>query len=209
MKTNFLGFVYFCLIIQSCRSTDESNRVLSEATNVYYFSDLSDSIKIDSSMSLTNLALELDDKNLNAYQHKSTLLTRTRDIKELIKVAEQLIQLRPNKPYLYGQKAIYLEIAGDSAQAIEYYQMAISKFKKALKTNDSNDFNILIEYVDILQFSGDTLEANMCLKRMESMEQGELQKAYFALQGDMSLIKKQVRRYWSGEIEYDQIAKLP
>lgn len=160
-------------------------------------------------MSLTNLALELDDKNLNAYQHKSTLLTRTRDIKELIKVAEQLIQLRPNKPYLYGQKAIYLEIAGDSAQAIEYYQMAISKFKKALKTNDSNDFNILIEYVDILQFSGDTLEANMCLKRMESMEQGELQKAYFALQGDMSLIKKQVRRYWSGEIEYDQIAKLP
>lgn len=115
--------------------------------DVYLYAELEDEIKIDSSLSLTNKALEYDGQNFNALNHKATLLFRKKDSKGLIQVADKLIELT-DKPFYLGQKAIYLELEGEIDEANEYYSGAIEKYDDYLKT-DSLNFDLLIEYVGI------------------------------------------------------------
>ena len=78
--------------------------------DVYLNGELEDSLKTERSLSLTNRALELDEENLQALNHKATLLFRKKDIDGLIEIADKLIRLKPEKPFYLGQKAIYLEL---------------------------------------------------------------------------------------------------
>lgn len=184
---------------------------MKEAMDIYLFSDLPDSTKVEKSLTLTNRALELDNHNLPAITHKQTLLFIKKDIEGLLKTTDYLIQLMPKKPYYLGQKALYLELKGDSVHAREYYDRSISMYEEYIKT-DSLDFNLMLEYANVLGTSGDTTSANQTLERMLKMNFDEPQKQIIEFSKTQSFSKKNVKRYLKGEIEYEQIVeekKLP
>lgn len=164
-----LTLVVICsVIIISCRQSEKSKEVMKHAIDVYLYSELNDSIKIDSSLSLTNKAIELDDQNFNALDHKATLLFKKKDSKGLIQIADKFIQLT-EKPFYLGQKAIYLELDGNSKEAEQYYTKAITKYQEYVKT-DTLNFDLMFEYIGILEASGDTLKANKILNDMKEMD---------------------------------------
>lgn len=94
--------------------------------DVYIYSELDDDIKVDSSLVLTNKALEFDDQNFSALNHKAILLFRKKDSKGLIQVADKLIELT-DKPFYLGQKAMYLELEDKPQEAKEYYSRALTQ----------------------------------------------------------------------------------
>lgn len=179
---------------------------MEQALDVYLSSELEDDIKIDRSLALANKALELDGQNIAALNHKATLLFRKKDSEGIIQVADRLIELRPENPLYLGQKAVYLELAGDSQEATAYYARAIGQYQEYLKT-DSLNFDLLIEYIGVLEASGDTMMAGNVLNDMKEMNFEEHQKEMLDLYMEQSLSKEQLFKYWKGEIEYDQIGK--
>ena len=178
---------------------------MKQAMDVYLFAELNDDIKIDSSLALTNKALEFDDQNFSALNHKSTLLFRMKDSKGLIQVADNLIELT-GKPFYLGQKALFLELEGKIDEANEYYSRAIEKYDDYLKT-DKNNFDLLIEYVGILEASGDTTKADKTLSDMKEMDFEDYQTEMIDMYREQAVSKKQLIKYWTGEIEYEQIGE--
>ncbi len=173
--------------------------------DVYLYAELDDEIKIDSSLSLTIKALEYDDQNFNALNHKATLLFRKKDSKGLIQVADKLIELT-DKPFYLGQKAMFLELEGEIDESNKYYSRAIEKYDDYLKT-DTLNFDLLIEYVGILEASGDTTKANKILTDMKEMDFEDYQIEMIDLYKEQAVSKKQLIKYWTGEIEYEQIGE--
>lgn len=143
MKFSLTFLIICCLIILSCRQTEKSKEAMKEAMDVYLFSELTDSVKVEKSLALTNRALELDDHNLAAFNHKVTLLFYKKDVEGLLKISDHLIQLMPKKPFYLGQKALYLELNEDTVQANEFYNKAISMYQDYLKT-DSLDCSLMM-----------------------------------------------------------------
>lgn len=178
---------------------------MKQAMDVYLYSDLNDDIKIDSSLALTDKALEFDDQNFNALNHKMTLLFRKKDSKGLIQVTDRLIELT-YKPFYFGQKAMFLELEGEIDEANEYYSKAIEKYDDYLKT-DTLNFDLLIEYVGFLEASGDTTKANKTLTDMKEMDFEDYQIEMIDLYKEQTVSKKELIKYWTGEIEYEQIGE--
>ncbi|MDR9399506.1 MAG: hypothetical protein RI562_10625 [Salibacter sp.] len=178
---------------------------MEKAMDVYLNSDLKDDIKIDSSLKLTNKALEFDDQNFGALNHKATLLFRKKDSKGLIQVVDKQIELT-DKPFYLRQKAIYLELHGDSQKAAKYYSSAIAKYQEHLKS-DTQNFDLMIEYLGALESSGDTLKADKVLSDMKKMDFKDYQKEILSLYKDQYVSKEQIFKYWKGEIKFYQIGQ--
>lgn len=178
---------------------------MKQAMDVYLYSELEDDIKIDSSLSLTNKALEYDNQNFNALNHKATLLFRKKDSKGLIQVADKLIDLT-DKPFYLGQKAMFLELEGEIDESNKYYSKAIEKYDDYLKT-DTLNFDLLIEYLGILEASGDAANANKILTDMKEMDFEDYQIEMIDLYKEQAVSKMQLMKYWTGEIEYEQIGE--
>ncbi len=189
----------------SCRQSEESKETMKQAMDVYMFAKLNDDIKIDSSLALTNKALEFDDQNFSALNHKTTLLFRKKDSKGLIQVADKLIGLT-DKPLYLGQKALYLELEGKIDDANEYYSRAIEKYEDYLKI-DTLNFDLLIEYVGVLEASGDTTKADKILTDMKEKDFEGYQIEMIDLYKEQAVSKKQLIKYWTGVIEYEQIGE--
>lgn len=176
---------------------------MKQAVDVYLSSELKEYIKIDSSLALTSKALDYDDQNFTALNHKSTLLFRKKDSKGLIEIADKLIELT-GKPFYLGQKAMFLELEGDFQEAEKYYSRAIEKYQEYLKTDTSN-FDLMVEYVGILEASGDTSKADKILTDMKEMDFEDYQIEMIDLYKEQAVSKEDIFKYWIGEIEYEQI----
>lgn len=205
MKIKRTLYIISCFTIISCSQPERSKEMMEQAINVYLDSELDDQTKVDSSLLLTNKALEFDDKNFSVLNHKATLLFRKKDSKGLIQVADKLIEMS-DKPFYLGQKAMYLELEGETDEAKEYYSRAITKYQKYLKTDNLN-FDLMIEYVAVLEASGDTLQANQILADMKEMDFKEYQLEILDFYQNKSASKEQLIKYWEGEIEYEQIGE--
>lgn len=189
----------------SCRQSESSKELMKQAMDVYLYAELDDDIKIDSSLALTNKALEFDNQNYSALNHKATLLFRKKDSQGLIQVADELIELT-DKPFYLGQKAMFLELEGKNLEAKEYYSRALKEYSAFLRS-DSLSFDLMLEYVGLLEASGDSLKADIILSEMKEMEFEEYQMEMIDLYEEQVVSKKQLMKYWTGEIEYEQIGE--
>ena len=189
----------------SCRQSEKSKEAIKQAMDVYLNAELNDDIKVDSSLALTNKALDFDDQNFRALNHKATLLFRKKDSKGLIKVADKLIELT-DKPFYLGQKGIYLELEGKTQEAKEYYSRAIEKYEDFL-ISDTLNFDLMIEYVGILEASGNSLKADKILTEIKQMDFEDYQIHMVELYKEQAISKEQLIKYWTGEIEYEQIGE--
>ena len=205
MNIRLIVLLISCLILTSCRQSEKSKEMMKQAMDVYLRAELNDDIKIDSSLAQTNKALEYDDKNLNALNHKAILLFRKKDSKGLNQLADQLFVLT-GKPLYLGQKGMYLELEGKTQEAKEYYSRAIEKYKEYLRT-DTLNFDLMLEYVGVLEASGDSLNADKILVDMKKMDFEDYQIEMIDLYKEQVVSKEQLIKYWKGEIEYDQIGE--
>jgi tetratricopeptide (TPR) repeat protein len=185
---------------------------MKEALEVYINYDLADNDRFERSLELTNRALELDNQNISALTHKTTLLVRKKDIDGLLQTVDHLIKLRPEKPYYLVQKALFLESKGDSSLANEYYESALNKYQNHLKS-DSLDFNLLLEYVGLLEVTGDTTSASETLAKMENMNiddpHREILNVYEnQIHKRQSFSREVMAKYWAGEITYEQVETI-
>ena len=164
---------------------------------------MDENLKVDQSLKLTNRALDYNGQNIAALNHKTMLLFRKKDSKGLIQVADKLFEIT-NKPYYLSQKALYLELDNQNKKAQEYYSQAIESYKNILK-NEAQNFDLLIEYIGILEVYGDTIKANKILNEMEDMGFEKYQLEMVDLYRKQNFSKEVIFKYWRGEIEYSQV----
>lgn len=171
---------------------------------MYLFSESSEEVKLDSSLSLTNMALKVDDENISAYAHKAMLLFRKKDIHGLLETNSKMQELRPTKPFYVAQRALYYELDGDSLKSEDYYKRALREYEKYLE-QDSLDFNLRLEYIGILESYGDTVSASSNLQRMRQFDYPEEQREILEFYEPNAAWKEQLLKFWNGELEYDEI----
>lgn len=202
----FIFYILFCLSLIACKQPEKSNEYLKKATEIYYSSNLEEKIKIDSSLTLTNKAIEFDKSNVNALLLLTAIQFRKKDIDELLKISDKLISLRPEHPIYLVQKASYLEINGKTEDSKRYYQEALDKYKNYLK-NDSLNFDLYMEYVGALEASNDTILANSTLTKMKSMNFEDYQKEMIDLYKEQRISKNKLIKYWNDEIKYEELSE--
>ena len=65
----------------------------------------------------------------------------------------------------------------------------------------------MLEYVSILEASGDTLTANKTLEKMKEMDFEDYQKEMVDLYKEQAVPKERLIKYWNGEIQYEDIGE--
>jgi hypothetical protein len=203
MKFQSICIVIACFGIVSCRKPENSKELMMQAHEVMYTSELSDEVQVDSSLALTNKAIALDDENVSAYHHKLTLLFRKRDGQGLLETADQLIELS-DKPYFLGQKAFFLELNGRESEAKEYYSRATLEYEEFMK-REPNNFDVMLEYVGVLDAAGDSSKCDELLKSMSEMNFSYDQKKILEVYREASVPKERLFAFWRGSIPYEQI----
>ena len=95
---------------------------------------------------------------------------------------------------------------GKIDESNKYYSRKKKKYEDYLKT-DTLNFDLLIEYVGILEASGETTKANKTLTDMKEIDFEDYQIEMIDLYKEQAVSKKQLIKYWTGEIEYEQIGE--
>lgn len=193
-------------VITSCNHTEKSNELMQEAMNTYLDNTLPDQTKVNRSLELTNKALDYNPKNTYALRHKISLLFRQKKSKDLINTIDQLILLRPEKPYYMTQKATFLELFGDSITSRTLYNKAGIQYEELLK-QDSLNFDLLLEYVQFLDTSGDSKASNQLLTKMKEMPFEDYQKEVLHHYKSQQQTKLQLAKFWAGEIKFNAITR--
>ena len=206
MKSTLVLLFIITATNSACWQTEKSKELINQAIDIFLFSSLDETIKIDSSLSLTKKALELDDENISVLTHMVTLLFLKRDGEGLIKVADKLIQLKPNVPTHIEQKAVYLELMGEYEEAMIYFDKA-EKIYEELLNDDPLNFGIMLGYVGCLEYSGNVPKANSLLEKMKKMNFEDYQLEILEHYKEQFVSKEQLMKYWSGEIDINQLTK--
>ena len=174
------------------------------AVEVYVNPFLDEQVRYDSSMVLIDEALELYPENLNALGHRLMLFQQKRDINEVLSIADQMIAVSPESPLLLGQKAFMLELNGDLRESRNYYDQAFRLYEKYLKEGGFN-FNLTVEYADLLKTSGDSVKARKTLEAIDTTKIEDIQKDLLRYLRQRPDYRERMRKFWDGEIEFDQI----
>ena len=177
--------------------------IMDQVVKLDMYSKLADSVKTDSLLTLVNEAIELDGQNFNALNYKVALLFKKKNPEGLIEVSDRLFQLT-GSPFYLAQKAMVLEFAGKTQEAKKYYSKAIDQYQEHLKS-DTLNFNLLIEYIGVLEASGDSSQADKILEDMKEMNFEAYQMEIIDMYKEQSVSKDLLMKYWIGEIGYDQI----
>ena len=149
-----LGFIVF-LATTSCQNKEASEELRWQAQQLYYSDELERETRADSALVLTNLALEEYDENISALEFKASLVFRTKDSLELIGVLDKLIEIRPDKPFFLGHKAMYLLFMGEENESLELLKRSFKMYEGYLQ-QDSTDIQLYYEYMNTLIYVGDT-----------------------------------------------------
>lgn len=104
-------FLLLCLFFIGCRDEEKSKEYYKKAFDVYNTISLDKKQRIDSSLKLIDLAIDANKDNFNAYYQKMTYLVETKNLSELIKNCDKMLELRSEQPYWLLQKGLYLELS--------------------------------------------------------------------------------------------------
>jgi tetratricopeptide (TPR) repeat protein len=129
--------------------------------------DLDNKTRIDSSLTLLNLAIEIDKNNFKAYENKYGLLSQKKDINGMFSCVNKMVELRPNQPYWKLIKGFVFDLKKDSINALKLYKESVNQYKNILKV-DSTDFNLKLEFVTALRTVNKNKSADSILKKMQT-----------------------------------------
>ncbi|UTW61525.1 hypothetical protein KFE98_16125 [bacterium SCSIO 12741] len=204
MKTNFLFLLLMSMLFYSCNNNAEATKLQEKAIEVYFDRNLDSSTRIDSSLTLTDQALALNPQNLQALIHRDRLMFVMKDAEGMMKSADRLIELYPDRPFFRVQKAFYLELTDRPTEAKNLYQEALSMFEEDLR-EDSTQFDLYIGYLGSLEYAGDSAKAMQVYKQLNARSWTDFQEEILKLYHKERLPKKRLVDYWEGRITYDEI----
>lgn len=174
-KTIFLICIA-SLVLISCNNSEKSDEVLKSAIEIYLSNDnkLDFNSRIDKSLSLTNKSLDLNSENFQALTHKAVLLTYKKDFKSSLEVYNKIVNLKPNNPYNLAQKAFFLELNGNKEMAENTFFSAIKIYEERINS-DAKNLDSWIQYIDVLEFSGNSSKAKEKLELIDKMKWDDYQ----------------------------------
>ena len=203
LTVRIITLIILVSAVLGCRKTEESNQVLKEAMDLYVYANSSVS-NIDSSIILTNKALELDSRNIAALNYKVSLMFATRNESELLKTSEEIVQLLPRNPYYLGQHAFYNELAENVAISQKFYARSIQKYQKKLKKSPK-DFELCLEYITILRLSNDTMLVSQTLQELQDLEWDKSQEKILHYYKNETDSKQKIVDFWNEKITYEEL----
>ncbi|WP_028375087.1 tetratricopeptide repeat protein [Leeuwenhoekiella sp. MAR_2009_132] len=151
----------------SCNKKEKSTELTKQAMAVFTEYKLDNETRIDSSLTLLNLAIELDKNNFKAYENKYGLLSQKKDINGMFSCVNKMVELRPNQPYWKLIKGFVFDLKKDSINALKLYKESVNQYKNILKV-DSTDFNLKLEFVTALRTVNKNKSADSILKKMQT-----------------------------------------
>ena len=159
---------------------------------------------IDSSLHLTNKALQLDSKNIAALNYKASLLFAKKNESELLKTSEEIVRLLPKNPYYLGRLAFYNELAGNAEISEKLYVKAIKKYQKTLK-KFPHDFDLNLEYITVLRLANDTILASQTMQALQDLEWNESQEKILEYYENDTDSKQILVDFWNNMISHEEL----
>ncbi|MFD0837392.1 tetratricopeptide repeat protein [Mariniflexile aquimaris] len=193
-KTLLILILIFSVI--SCNKNEKSKELTKQAMVVFTDYNLDNKTRIDSSLTLLNLAIELDKNNFKAYENKYGLLSQKKDIDGMFSCINKMVELRPNQPYWKLTKGFVYDLKKDSVNAFKLYTESVNQYKNLLKT-DSSDFNLTLEFAGALKLVNENKSADSVLKQMQLDYKSEhqMQILDYYIKND-TLTRKEVIENW-------------
>lgn len=163
-KTSLTLFLFFTFV--SCNTKEKSTELTKQAMAVFTDYNLDNKTRVDSSLTLLNLAIKFDENNFKAYENKYGLLSQKKDTEGMFKCISKMVELRPNQPYWKLIKGFVFDLKNDSINAQILYNESVNQYKNIIKV-DSTNFNLKLEFVTALRTVNKNKSADSILKKMQ------------------------------------------
>lgn len=164
-KISLILFLIFTAA--SCNKKEKSTELTKQAMSVFTDFNLDNTTRIDSSLTLLNLAIEFDENNFKAYENKYGLLSQKKDIDGMFNCISKMVELRPNQPYWKLIKGFVFDLKNDSINASKLYTESVNQYKNIFKV-DSTNFDLKLEFVTALRTVNENKSADSILKKMQT-----------------------------------------
>ena len=186
----------------SCNKKEKSTELTKQAMVVFTEYNLDNKTRIDSSLTLLNLAIELDKNNFKAYENKYGLLSQKKDINGMFSCVNKMVELRPNQPLWKLTKGFVYDLKKDNLNALKLYTESVNQYKNILKT-DSSDFNLKLEFVTALKLVNENKSADSVLKKMQLYYKTDhqIQILDYYIKNDTLTRKEQIENWKNYSIE--------
>jgi tetratricopeptide (TPR) repeat protein len=122
-------------------------------------SRITDSLAIDTALSLLNEANRLDSNYFTAFYNKQIYLLFDRQYDAMLANVRHLHKLRPNQPLWLSQEALLLEFMGDSLRAKEIILRALDQYECLLRIEEDLNLELHLGYLGAMVIHGREKEA--------------------------------------------------
>jgi len=195
MNKVLLLLLLFSLLIISCDNKEKSNQLVKKANGIFNNSKLDNKIRFDSSLSVIDKAIQLNENNFRAYETKFSISSEKKDIDGMFESSSKLIELRPNQPYWKLKKGFVLELKNQPKKANQYYLKSIKDYENLFK-KDSISFDLKLEYITALRIINNKEKADSILSKMTTEYKSKTQKQILQFYKNDTLTKEKVIKMW-------------
>lgn len=205
MKSRTYQILYLLIFAQlGCKQEKDTSEYINRAIEIFINSNNTDTIKLDTSIMLLNKALQVNNKDEYALELKSAILFKLRKGKELIDVADNLIQINPKNPRYISKKALYLDLTGRKMKADSLYQDAIHIYQELIE-KEENNFNLKLEYLGTLEAMNDTIATSHYLSELKTQNWNSTQNQILNEYNKSTISISRMYEFWEGKLEYDEM----
>lgn len=192
---NKILLIICCVLLFSCDNNEKSNELVKKANGIFINSELNNKIRIDSSLSVINKAIKLNEYNFRAYEAKFIILSEKKDVDGMLKSSSKLIELRPNQPYWKLKKGFVLDLKNQPKKANDYYLKSIKEYK-SLFEEGFNSFDLKLEYITALRAINQKDKVDSILSKMKTEYRSETQKQILEFYKNDTLTKEKIINIW-------------
>jgi len=192
---NKILLIICCVLLFSCDNNEKSNELVKKANGIFINSELNNKIRIDSSLSVINKAIKLNENNFRAYEAKFIILSEKKDVDGMLKSSSKLIELRPNQPYWKLKKGFVLDLKNQPKKANDYYLKSIKEYK-SLFEEGFNSFDLKLEYITALRAINQKDKVDSILSKMKTEYRSETQKQILEFYKNDTLTKEKIINIW-------------
>lgn len=180
IKISFYACIIILSVIVSCEERKNASAIQQEAVKVFMDQSIEKQKRLDSSLRLTDKALNIEPNNISALQHQYMLFAQYKDLQSMVKNRTKMIQLLPHKPLLKVQLAHLYKQVGEKIKAEALLDQARNLYQLQYK-KEKNHFDFLMEYDDFCVYQKDTSTSMQIRERIKKMTLNENQKQIFNL----------------------------
>jgi len=196
------------LICFGCNNHDKSKAIIKSVN--YKLIGNKNLKAFDSCLIIVNKVIEKDEDYFPAYDTKSTILTKKKDIDGLLENNIKIIELRPNQPIWLIQRGLFFDIKGNTKEAQKQYDLGIEKYEDIMSSDNKmkNDFNFRMEYAGAFEGKGDLERAQKELDKLKKdFPNNEILKGYLKVYKFHT--KAELIKIWNNGGEENEVSVSP